>query len=112
VLAFSLPAMVVAVLLLMAAINLASLGSRVVHAEIAVAAAGAGLGIGNAGKLMRVLWSGADAREPSWYRSLRLGITPLGLLLVVGLHWALPYAVLVMLAAGIAIERLRGTAAR
>jgi chromate transporter len=116
VLAFSLPAMVFAVFLAMGAIRAAAFSPRVAHAEIAVAAAAAGLSIGLAGRLVAVLWKGADGTERGWYRALRLGVTPVGLILVVGWHLALPYAVVVMLAIGLGVEalrarRLRGTTA-
>jgi chromate transporter len=108
VLAFSLPAMVFAVFLAMAAIHFAALSPRIVHAEIAVAAAAAGLSIGLAARLIGVLWNGADAvAERPWYRAVRLAVTPVGLVLVVGLHLALPYAVVVMLAIGLSVESLR-----
>jgi chromate transporter len=107
VLAFSLPAMIFAVFLAMAAINLATVSPRVAHAEIAVAAAAAGLSIGNGGRLFRQLLHGRDGAEPGWYRLLRLAVTPIGLVMVVGLHLALPYAVVAMLAFGLVLERVR-----
>lgn len=112
VLAFSLPAMVFAVFLAMGAINLAAVSPRVVHAEIAVAAAAAGLSIGNAGRLIGYLWNGSDGTELQWYRAARLAVTPIGLILVVGLHLALPYAVIALVAIGLGVERVRVLALR
>jgi chromate transporter len=107
VLAFSLPAMVFAVFLAMAAIDLAAVSPRVAHAEIAVAAAAAGLSIGNASRLIAALWKGTGGIEEWWYRVVRLAVTPIGLVLVVGRHLALPYAVVVMVAIGVCVERVR-----
>jgi chromate transporter len=107
VLAFSLPAMIVAVFLAMGAINLAALSPRIAHAEIAVAAAAAGLSIGNGGRLFLLLLSGADGADPAWYRVSRLAVTPIGLVMVVLLHIALPYAVLAMLGFGLVLEHVR-----
>ena len=110
VLAFSLPAMVFAIFLAMAAIDLAAISPRMTHAELAVTAAGAGLGIGNGLKLLTIIWRRPEPGERLWYRVVRLAVVPLGLTLVVGLHLAVPLAVVVMLATGLIVERLRATA--
>ena len=110
VLAFSLPAMVFAVFLAMAAIDLASRSPRITHAELAVTAAGAGLSIGNGLRLVAILWQREHA-ERLWYRVVRLAVAPVGLSLVAVFHLPVPAAVVVLLAAGLVVERMRAQAA-
>jgi len=110
VLAFSLPAMVFAVFLAMAAIDLASRSPRITNAELAVTAAGAGLSIGNGVRLVRILWQ-READEQRWYRIVRLVVPPAGLCLVAVFHLPVPAAVVILLATALAAERVRTTAA-
>ena len=110
VLAFSLPAMVFAVFLAMAAIDLAARNPRIANAEFAVTAAGAGLSIGNGVRLVQILWQ-RESEELRWYRLVRLAVPPAGLCLVALLHLPVPAAVVILLGTALAAERLRTASA-
>lgn len=112
VFAFSVPAMCFAVLLAMAAIALAEANPRVAHAEVAIAAATAGLSIGNGARLAWHLWNGSDGANEPLYRIARMGIAGGGILLVLALHLWLGYVVALSMGAGLALERVRAALRR
>ncbi len=110
VLSFSLPAMVFAVFLAMAAIDLAAASPRITHAELAITAAAAGLSIGNGVRLVLMLWN-REREERLWYRMVRLAVAPVGLSLVAVFHFPIPAAVVVLMGAGLLAERVRANPA-
>ena len=105
VLAFSLPAMIVAVFLAMGAINRRAGSPRIAHAEIAVAAPRRP-SIGNTAAALSL--AGEDRPDRSaLVPGPAHGCHPIGLVMVVVLHLALPYAVIAMLGFGLILERIR-----
>jgi chromate transporter len=108
VVAFSVPAMIFAVCLAMLAIALAAVSPRIAHAEIAIVAVTAGLSIGNGVRIGWHLWRGADAAGEPIYRLARVGVSGVGIALVVAWHLWLPYVVGIMMAGGLLLERVRG----
>jgi hypothetical protein len=75
-----------------------------------VTAAGAGLSIGNGVRLVVMLWQ-REHTERLWYRVVRLAVAPVGLSLVAIFHFPVPAAVVVLMAAGLIVERVRAKTA-
>jgi chromate transporter len=101
------PSLVVAIALSSVATQLAATNVRFAAAETAITAAVAGVFISNGLRLIGLIWRGSPDIAALW-RYARLAISALGVLLVAGLHLFVPFAMLIMIAASMAIEsRLR-----
>ena len=103
VLAFSLPAMILAVTLAIVALRLATLHPRIASAELGITSAAAGLFLSNGLRSMRLLVNGERSAN-ALFRSLRLLLVGLGVALVVAWHFSLPAVVVVLLAGGVLVE--------
>jgi chromate transporter len=101
------PSLIVALLLVQFATNLAAVNPRFAAAEFAVTAAVCGIFVSNGIRVISQLWSGAPNLQLTW-RCARVAISALGILLVASLHVFVPLAMIVMLAVSFLIEmRLR-----
>jgi chromate transporter len=102
------PSMLIALALAGIASQLASTNVRFAAGEVAVTAAVAGIFISNGLRLIAQIWGGAPDVRVAW-RSARLAISALGVVLVAGLHVFVPFAMLVLIALSMLVEtRLRG----
>jgi chromate transporter len=102
------PSMLIALALAGIASRLAATNGRFAAAEIAVTAAVAGIFISNGIRLIAQIWGGSPDLRVAW-RSARLAISALGIVLVAGLHVFVPFAMLVLIALSMLVEtRLRG----
>ena len=106
VLAFSVPAMIVAVTLAIVALQLATLHPRIANAELGITSAAAGLFLSNGLRSLRLLWSG-ERDATVLFRALRVLLVGLGVALVVAWHFSLPAVVVVLLSAGVLLEWTR-----
>jgi chromate transporter len=101
------PSLLVAIALLGIASQLAATNVRFLAAETAVTAAVAGIFLSNGLRLIGQIWRGTPDLRAAW-RSARLAISALGVVLVAGFHMFVPFAMLVLLALSMIVEtRLR-----
>jgi len=108
------PALIVALLLATVATHFSETNARFASAEVAVTAAVAGIFISNGIRLMWALWRDGGAEMGPLLRLGRVAISALGIVLVAGLHLWIPFAVVILVAASLVVERaiyrrLRGT---
>jgi chromate transporter len=104
--AFTLPTMVLAVMLGAIAVGLASTNVRLEKAETAIAAGAAGLFIANGIRVGWLLWRAPGVAQP--LRVARAAISALGLVLIVLFHVWVPAAVVILVAFGLVADaRLR-----
>lgn len=99
-LAFGMPAMILATFVAMYAIDLAKVNPHVANVELAVSSAAAGLFASNGLRVVR----GLVGRDSALLRMSRVAVVALGIVLVAGLHLTLPIVVVILLSAGILIE--------
>jgi chromate transporter len=104
------PSLVIAIVLSGFASQLAASSARFAAAEIAITAAVAGIFISNGLRLIGQIWVGTPDLRKAW-RSARLAISALGVLLVAGFHVFVPLAMLILIALSMLVEiRLRTVA--
>ncbi len=97
------PSLIVALLLATLATHVSASNPRFAAAEVAVTAAVAGVFISNGLRLIATLWND----KPDVGLALRLGrvaVSALGIVLVAGFHLWIPFAVVILVACGLAIE--------
>jgi chromate transporter len=104
------PSLLIAIALSRIAAQLASTNARFAAAEEAITAAVAGVFISNGLRLMGQIWTGTPDLRKAW-RSARLAIGALGVVLVAGFHVFVPLAMLILIALSMLVEiRLRTVA--
>ncbi len=103
---FTVPTMLVAIGISTVALRLAATNPRIEHAETAIAAASAGLFIGNGFRLARGLWQISLGR-PNLYRVAQLAVVGAGIALIVVGHVSTPFVVAILVLASFAIEGWR-----
>jgi len=99
------PSLILALLLATVATHISATNVRFAAAEVAVTAAVGGVFLSNGARLIAMLWRDGRPDVPLALRCARLAISALGILLVAGLHLWIPYAVVILVALGIAVER-------
>jgi len=105
------PSLLVAIALLGIASQLAASNARFAAAENGVTAAVAGIFLSNGLRLIAQIWRGSPDLHAAW-RTARIAVSALGIVLVAGFHMFVPLAMLVLLALSMIIEtRLRETRA-
>ena len=97
------PSLIVAIVMADVATNLAAVNIRFAAAETAITAAVAGVFIANGLRLIWLLWSGAPEVKTTW-KTARIAISALGVVLVAGLHLFVPFAMIAMLAVSMIVE--------
>jgi chromate transporter len=106
-----LPSMIIAIVLADLAGNLAAVNVRFASAETGITAAVAGIFISNGVRLIRLIWNSSPDVRIRW-RSARLAISALAVLLVAGFHIFVPFAMIIMVVVSMAVEsQLRVTPA-
>lgn len=101
-----LPSLVVAVGLMLGAIQLTAAFPRFSAVETGISAAAAGLIVSNGLRVVAVVWTRARGSRAALWRVARLGVSLMTLALITGLGTPLPIAIVVMLALSILLERL------
>jgi chromate transporter len=104
--ALCVPSMLIAIAIATFATHAASHEPRFAAGETAVAAGAAGLFIANGTRLAWALWR-ASGEGGLVFRSLRLAIIASGIVLVAGFRLWIPAAVVVLVLASFAVDRLR-----
>ncbi len=99
------PSLILAVLLASAATAISATNARFAAAEVAVTAAVAGIFLSNGTRLVALLWNDTVADVPLVLRCARVSISALGIVLVAGLHLWIPYAVVLLVALSVVVER-------
>ena len=99
-LAFGVPAMVLATLIAMFAIEAAKTNTHLANAELAITSAAAGLFATNGLRALR----GLATRDSVLLRVVRLSIVAAGIVLIAGFHLWLPIVVAALLGAGMLVE--------
>lgn len=97
------PSMLLAIGLLSIATRLSAASPRFLGAETAVTAAVAGLFIGNGIRLACALWTTSATERRRW-RAARLGVSALGIVLIVVFHLWIPAVVLILASVSILSE--------
>jgi chromate transporter len=98
------PSLIVALVLASVATHISATNARFAAAELAVTAAVAGIFISNGLRLIATLWQdGADTALA--LRLARVAISALGIVLVAGFHLWIPYAVVILVAFSLVVER-------
>jgi chromate transporter len=105
--ALIIPSMLVAIAISGAAANLAAANARFAAAEVGITAALAGIFVSNGLRVLTQLWSDSPDVKLAW-RSTRIAIGALGVVLVVGLHLIIPFTMIVLFVLSMLVEwRLR-----
>lgn len=105
--ALCVPSMLLAIAIAIFATRAASHQARFAAGETAVAAGAAGLFIANGTRLAWTLWR-ASGDGGLVYRSIRLVVIASGIVLVAGFRLWIPAAVVVLVLASLAADRIRG----
>ena len=101
------PSMIIAIAVSGVATTLATANARFAAGEVGVTAALAGIFISNGLRVLGQLWSDAPDIKLAW-RCSRVAIGALGVVLVVGLHLIIPFAMIAIVALSAFVEwRLR-----
>jgi chromate transporter len=98
-----LPSMIIAIVLADLAGNLAAVNVRFASAETGITAAVAGIFISNGVRLVRLIWDSSPDVRIRW-RSARLTISALAVLLVAGFHIFVPFAMIITVVVSMAVE--------
>jgi chromate transport protein ChrA len=99
------PALIVALLLASVATRLSAANPHFAGAELAVTAAVAGIFLSNGTRLIAQLWNDHAIDVGPLLRCARVAISALGIVLVAGFHLWIPYAVVILVACGLVVER-------
>jgi chromate transporter len=99
------PALIVALLIATFATRLSESNARFAAAEVAVTAAVAGIFISNGLRLIATLWGEKHPDPGLALRLARVAISAFGIVLVAGFHLWIPFAVVILVAFSLAVER-------
>jgi len=105
------PSLLIAIAMAQAATLLAAANPRFAAAEVAVTAAVAGIFISNGIRVIAQIWNDSPDMQLTW-RSARVAISALGILLVAGLGVFVPLAMIVMVALSVPLEMRLGVMTR